>query len=141
VKKLKAGGKPLSVRVVAQGDVPAFEFDVEGQLCNGFIGDRPDLAFDWSGEADALSIYFEGDADSTLLVVAPGGDIFCNDDASADNANPMVTIPNPGSGRYAVFVGRVHPDEPVKGKLTVTDAADAAPEVLTPQPAPESDKQ
>jgi len=100
------------------------------------IGDKPDLAFDWSGEADALSIYFEGDADSTLLVVTPGGKIFCNDDASADNANPLVVIPDPAQGRYAIFVGRVHPEEQVKGKLTVTDAADAEPEILAPQPAP-----
>jgi len=136
VKKVKAGGKAQSAAITAKGDIPAFEFDIPSQICNGFIGDKPDLAFDWSGEADALSIYFEGDADSTLLVVTPGGKIFCNDDASADNANPLVVIPDPAQGRYAIFVGRVHPEEQVKGKLTVTDAADAEPEILAPQPAP-----
>ena len=136
VKKVKAGGKAQSAAITAKGDIPAFEFDIPSQICNGFIGDKPDMVFDWSGEADALSIYFEGDADSTLLVVTPGGKIFCNDDASADNANPLVVIPDPAQGRYAIFVGRVHPEETVKGKLTVTDAADAEPEILAPQPAP-----
>ncbi len=141
VKRLKTGGKTLSVRVAAKGEAPAFDFDIEGQLCNGFISEKPDLVFDWSGEADALSVYFEGDGDSTLLVVAPGGDVLCNDDASAENVNPMVIIPNPGQGRYAVFVGRVHPEDVVKGKLTVTDAADAAPEILAPLPAPAPDSE
>ncbi len=145
VKKMKAGGKAQSVRVTAKGDVPAFEFDIPDQVCNGFISEAPDMVFDWSGEADALTVFFEGDADSTLLVVGPGETVQCNDDASADNANPVVVIPNPAQGRYAVFVGRVHPDETVKGKLTVTAAPHAAPKTLAPQPAPppapESDQQ
>ena len=136
VKKIKAG-KPQTVRVSADGDTPAFEYDVPGQICNGFINDKPDLVFDWTGEADTLSIYFEGNGDATLVVVTPGRDILCNDDASEDNANPQVIIPNPAQGRYAVFVGRVHPDAPVKGKLTVTDAVDASPETLELQPAPD----
>jgi len=137
VKKLKVG-KPHTIRVTAEGDNPAFEYDVPGQLCNGFINDKPDLVFDWTGETDALTIYFEGDGDATLVVTTPGGDILCNDDANVENANPLVAIPNPAQGRYAVFVGRVHPDAPVKGKLTVTDAPDAGPETLAPQPAPAS---
>ncbi len=145
IKKMKAGGKAQSVRVTAKGDVPAFEFDIPGQICNGFISEDPDLVFDWSGEADALSIFFEGDADSTLLVVGPGETVHCNDDAAPDNANPLVVVPNPVQGRYAVFVGRVHPDKAVKGKLTVSDAPGAAPETLAPQlvpaPAPQSDQQ
>ena len=127
VKTLKTG-KPLTVRVTAKGDIPAFDFDIEGQLCNGFIPGTPDLALDWSGAADELNIFFEGDGDSTLLVVAPDGRILCNDDAAADNTNPLVTIDKPEPGRYAVFVGRVHMDEPVKGTLTATDSTDAEPE-------------
>ncbi len=130
VKTLKPG-KPLTKRVTADGDIPAFEFNIEGQICNGFIKGTPDLAFDWKEKTDQLRVFFEGDADSTLLVVTPDGQVLCNDDASAENINPLITIQAPGSGRYAVFVGRVHTDDPVKGKLTVTDIPDAEPKVQT----------
>ena len=33
----------------------------------------PDYVFEWSGTADEMAIFFEGDADSTLVVVQPGG--------------------------------------------------------------------
>jgi len=137
IKKVKAGGKAQSAAVTATGDIPAFEFNIPGQTCNGFIGDKPDMTFDWSGAADAFSVYFEGDADSTLLVVEPSGAILCNDDASPDNANPLIVVHKPTPGRYAVFVGRVHPEKAIKGKLVITDAGNAQPETLPPQPAPD----
>ena len=57
----------------------------------------------------------------------------CNDDAEAGkNLNPLVTLTNPAEGAYAVYVGRLDPTKPVKGKLTITDAADAVPAVLAP---------
>jgi len=144
VEQIQAGGEALSVDVTVEGNVPAFDYAVPGQICNGFIGQTPDLVFDWSGEADALSVYFEGDGDSTLMVVGPGERVLCNDDAAEDNANPLVIVSDPVEGRYAVFVGRVHPEETVTGVLTVTDAANAQPKVLPPSvptPSPESDKQ
>ena len=140
MKKLHAGGKARSVKVAADGDIPAFEFDIPDQICNGFISPVPDMVFDWSGTTDELKVYFEGDGDSTLLVVGPGETVSCNDDAAPGrNINPMVVIPNPAEGRYAVYVGHVVPDQPVKGKITVTDDADAQPEVLAP--SANSDKQ
>lgn len=136
IKKIKASGKDHTVQVTVDGDVPAFEFNVPDQICNGFIKEKPDYAFDLTGETDALSIYFEGDGDTSLIVVTPGGDVLCNDDAASGNANPLVVVQKPVQGRYAVFVGRIHPEEVVKGSLTITNKADAGPEVLEPQPAP-----
>ncbi|NOX61524.1 MAG: hypothetical protein GXP42_06200, partial [Chloroflexi bacterium] len=132
VESLEAG-EPFTKEVTVDGDAPAFEFDIEGQRCNGFIKAQPELAFDWSGEAGQLTIYFEGDDDTTLLVVAANGQITCNDDADAGNLNPMVTLDDPQEGRYAVFVGRVKPEVEVTGVLTVTDAADAQPQALAPK--------
>ena len=125
-------GKALSLKVTADGDIPAFEFNIPGQICNGFIKGTPDLVFDWAGGKDPMSIFFEGDKDTTLLVITPNGKILCNDDADPENMNPLVTIEKPGQGRYAVFVGRVHPEDSAKGTLTVTDVSDAGPEVLAP---------
>ncbi len=140
MKKVKAGGKARSVKTTADGDIPAFEFDIPDQVCNGFISEVPNMVFDFSGKTDALKVYFEGDADSTLLVVGPGETVSCNDDAAPGrNINPMVVIPNPVEGRYAVYVGRVTPDVEVHGKINVTDKADAQPDVLAPTPADKTD--
>ena len=141
IKRMKKGvktlkpGKALTARVTADGAVPAFEFKIEGQICNGYIKESPDLVFDWSGKSEQLNVFFEGNADSTLLVVTPDGKVLCNDDsAEGRNINPLVTITSPAKGRYAVFVGHVVADQAVKGTLTVTDKADAQPEVLEKAP-------
>ena len=129
-------GETKSVDISAEGDIPAFEFDIPGQICNGFISDKPDAVFELTGDADALSVFFEGDADSTLLIVEPGGKVLCNDDAAPGrNMNPLLILQNPTPGRYAVFVGRVRPDAAVNGTLTVSGSADAHPAVLEPKPA------
>ena len=90
--------------------------------------------FKVAGQPKQVNVYFEGDADATLLVV--GNDlktVECNDDAEAGaNLNPLVTLTNPAEGAYAVYVGRLDPTKPVKGKLTITDVADAKPAVLAP---------
>ena len=69
-----------------------------------------------------------------LLVV--GNDlktVECNDDATPGaNLNPLVTLTNPADDTYAVYVGRLDPTKPVKGKLIITDVADAVPAVLAP---------
>jgi len=140
VKHLKAGGNAKSVKTTADGDIPAFEFDIPDQVCNGYISETPNMVFDLSGKADTLSVYFEGNDDSTLLVVKPGGEVVCNDDAAAGtNLNPLVRIDNPAEGRYAVYVGRVTLDEKVSGKVTASVDPDARPEVL--EPSPKNDNQ
>lgn len=131
---LTPGAAFKPVEIEAKGTVPAFEIQVEGTQCNGYIGETPDFTFAWSGKADELRVFFEGDADTTLLVVGPNGKVSCADDvATGKNSNPLLVIPNPVEGNYAVYVGRLNSENPVTGQLTVTDAGDAAPVVLEPQ--------
>ena len=133
IVKVEAGGEPLTVEISSEGTVPAFDFTFENVQCNGFVSDFPDYVFEWTGEAEQLAIYFEGDEDSTLVVVTPGPGIACNDDAVAgDNLNPMLLISEPAEGLYAVFVGRLNQEEPVSGELTITDVASVQPEPLAP---------
>ena len=90
--------------------------------------------FKIAGQPKQVSVLFEGDADASLLVVGNNlKTVECNDDAAAGaNLNPLVTLANPAEGAYAVYVGRLDPTKPVKGKLTITDVADAVPAVLAP---------
>lgn len=130
---LTPGAEFEPVEIEAAGTVPAFELAVEGTQCNGFIGEAPDYTFAWSGATDELRIFFEGDADATLLVVGPNGTVWCADDVlTGTNSNPLLTISDPVEGNYAVYVGRLNSENPVAGQLTVTDAAGAEPVVLEP---------
>ncbi|MEZ4768257.1 MAG: hypothetical protein R2844_07515 [Caldilineales bacterium] len=131
--EIEAGGDAITATVAPTGVLPAPELQTDDALCNGLVSLTPDLAFDWSGDTDALSVFVEADADTTLLVVAPDGSVSCSDDSGeADNLNPLVTIEQPAEGRYLVWVGRLSPDSEPTGTLTVTDAADAQPEALQP---------
>jgi serine protease Do len=131
IADLKAGFETVIQKVMNEGTVPAFEIPGRAGLCNGLVNTAPDYAFDWSGEAEQLRIFFEGDSDATLLVHTPDSLFFCNDDAlGLATLNPLVEIPDPAEGLYSVFVGRVNPAEPLTGDLTVTESSELMPEVL-----------
>jgi hypothetical protein len=106
---------------VATGDV----------YCGGLITVAPSYAFEWSGQAKALGVMFEGDGDSTVIVRTSDGKFVCADDADGlANLNPLVILRGPTAGRYLVWVGRVDPAKPLTGKLTVASSADLKPAIL-----------
>jgi hypothetical protein len=128
---LKPGGGPLTKDVTASGELPAPELATGDTLCGGLVSLVPNLVFEWSGEAKALGVMFEGDGDATLLVRTPDGGFACADDAGGfSNVNPLVVIGKPAAGQYLVWVGRVDPSKPVTGKLTVASTGDLKPAVL-----------
>jgi hypothetical protein len=130
---LHAGGEPVTAEVTGEGKVPVFALPVKTKGCAGLVAAQPDYTFDWSGQSKDLRIFFESELDSTLLVVGPNGLVACSDDRQAGaNINPFVDLPNPAEGSYAVYVGRLNPAQPVKGTLTITEAADAEPVSLPP---------
>ncbi|HMN26801.1 MAG TPA: hypothetical protein PKE45_01510 [Caldilineaceae bacterium] len=131
IAELKAGFKTIKQKVSNEGAIPAFELPSKEQLCNGLLNSTPDYVFDWSGRAEQLRVFFEGERDTTLLVRTPDGSFLCNDDAPGlATLNPLVDVPNAAPGQYSVFVGRVNPAEPVSGELTVTESSELTPAVL-----------
>lgn len=78
---------------------------VEGGGCTGWIGARPDVTVTYtsSGGLD-LTISAAGSADVNLLVRAPDGRYFCDDD-SGEGLNPLLTVSSPPSGTYTIWVG------------------------------------
>ena len=62
VAALKAGQGAASTELTTEGTVAAFDIPVpEGLVCNGFINERPDYVFEWSGETPSLRVFFEGE--------------------------------------------------------------------------------
>jgi hypothetical protein len=124
----------VTVPITAAGTVPLFLFNLDNPQCNGLVSATPDYLFRWKGDAEQLRIFFEGNADATLLVFGTSGDqLACNDDATpGTNLNPLVVIDEPQEGAYGVWVGRLDSQQPVTGTLTITAAGEAAPAALAP---------
>ena len=122
---LRPGFKPVTVEVTAEGIIPLFRLpEAQNKGCGGLVTGAPSYAFKWSGETPNLNVSFEGDGDSTLMVVGVGNKlVLCNDDAVQGNPNPAIDIENPQEDIYLVYVGRLNPEKPVTGTLTVTEAA------------------
>ena len=75
-----------------------------GGQCVGYINAAaPDI--DLNYEAGSLSLHFHAvaSADTTLAVLDPDGTWYCNDDGIG--LDPVVTIRNPRSGNYNVWLG------------------------------------
>ncbi len=128
---LKAGGKPASKAITAAGDLPVPELQTGDALCSGLVSLTPDYAFDWTGDTDVLNLYVEADRDTTLFIRAPDGSTLCADDADPSNRNPLLAISQPAKGRYLVWVGRIDPNRPATGALTITEDAEAQPQALS----------
>jgi serine protease Do len=133
--EIAGGDTPITTTVVAEGETPVFTIlneDDNGVACGGLVsGAAPEFVFNYSGDSADLRIFFEGSADSSLIVV--GEEIvLCSDDSQAgENGNPLIDIVNP-SGLYGVWVGRFDATEPVTGTLTVVEATDVAPALIMP---------
>ena len=121
-------GAKASVDVTAEGLLPLFKLPAAQEKgCAGLVTGVPSYAFKWSGKTENLRVAFDGDADSTLMVVGVGGkQVLCNDDAARGSFNPAIDIPSPADDTYLVYVGRINPEKPVTGTLTVAEAAKGA---------------
>lgn len=72
--------------------------------CRGFIATAPDVRVVYSAGNYPLSIWAESSGDTTLVINAPDGRWYCDDD-SGGNLNPLVRFGRPQSGRYEIWVG------------------------------------
>jgi len=93
---------PFNVPVQAGGDVDVWE--AVGQNCRGFATTAP--SYDVTYEAGSFDLYISASSmgDATLVVNAPDGSWWCDDD-SAGSLNPGLRFDDPMSGRYDIWVG------------------------------------
>ncbi|MEZ4673940.1 MAG: hypothetical protein R2932_06810 [Caldilineaceae bacterium] len=121
---------PYTTTVVAGGELGAYNIELDNDQCTGFIDATPTFAFEWAGEADDLVLFFEADADTTLVVRDPEGAFQCNDDLDgATNLNPYLDL-TPLEGSYTIWVGGFEPSTLVTGTLTIAGSAALQPAAL-----------
>lgn len=71
--------------------------------CYGNIAAQPDFQLSYTAGDWPLRFFVTSDADTTLAVVTPSGEVLCNDDF--DGLNPSIALPTPSSGTYQVYIG------------------------------------
>lgn len=75
-----------------------------GGACVGYIyGEAPDVDLNYEAGSQSLHFYAVSNDDTTLAVLDPAGNWYCNDDGIG--LNPLVAIARPRSGNYNIWVG------------------------------------
>tara|TARA_A100001391_G_scaffold140858_1_gene98804 strand:- start:113 stop:559 length:447 start_codon:yes stop_codon:yes gene_type:complete len=88
--------------------------------CTGWVADNVDFAVYYTAGSFNLTFSASSNADTTLIIQAPNGNWYCDDD-SGNGLNPMVTIGNPTSGRYSVWIGSYRQGEYAQATLSVSE--------------------
>ena len=92
---------PYDVSVSSGGSVDASNI---GSPCTGYIASAPDVRLNYDSGSLPLYIYATSDSDTTLIVNAPDGQWYCDDDSNG-GLNPQVTFLKPQSGQYDIWIG------------------------------------
>jgi hypothetical protein len=90
--------------------------------CAGVVPATPDVVVEWTADerVDALRFFILSVGDPSLVVVTPSGEILCNDDLNPLMLDPMIEVPSPEEGRYAIYVGVFETQATFPGILVVT---------------------
>ena len=109
---LEAGGpsdadQGLGEAVVAEG------------FCAGYVTREPSYELTFEAGSSPLYISAVSDTDTTLVVNAPDGAWYCNDDD--DGLDPAVEFSDPQSGVYDIYVGRYSDGEPAPATLLISE--------------------
>jgi S1-C subfamily serine protease len=111
---------PHTVSMASGGEI---DVGYIGGECTGYAAIAPDFRLNWTGQTDALRIFFGADdgGDTTLLINRPDGSWLCNDDAAARTLDPMVVIEDAPTGQYDIWVASYSAGDFVNGTLYLTE--------------------
>jgi hypothetical protein len=93
---------PIETSVVSGGPNDASDL---GGSCVGMIAGSPDVVVNFDSNGGTLSFSHVSGGDTSLVINAPNGRYYCNDDSNG--LNPVVTFGSAASGQYDVWVGAV----------------------------------
>lgn len=92
---------PWRVDMISGGTIDASTI---ANGCVGMVARAPDLQLNYNAGSLPLIFGVISDYDTTLVINGPNGRWYCDDD-SGDGTNPLMSIPNPQTGIYDVYVG------------------------------------
>lgn len=109
---------PTTVAMAAGGSVNVGALNL-GTACRGFVASAPDVTINYSPAGRFLRIFYQSDADTTLVVRLPDGTFMCNDDYSG-RLDPLVDISAPAAGTYSIWVGAFSSASTADGTLVLS---------------------
>ncbi|WP_377923195.1 hypothetical protein [Alteraurantiacibacter lauratis] len=89
--------------------------------CAGYIANAPDVRLHYTSGSLPLIISTRSSGDTTLVVHAPDGRWYCDDDGGESGLNAMVRFNSPQSGRYAIWVGSYSSGENVQAEVAISE--------------------
>lgn len=93
---------PYVVNLQSGGNVNAASISPS---CRGFIANAPDVRLNYNSGSLPLIFSVNASADTTLVVNAPDGSWYCDDDGGNRGLNPAIRFSAPMSGQYDIWVG------------------------------------
>ena len=93
---------PVVVPLESGGHIPASNVSAS---CTGYIAEAPDVRLNYSADDLPLILSVASRSDTTLVVNAPDGRWYCNDDGGVNGLNPSIRFNRPQSGQYDIWVG------------------------------------
>ncbi|WP_299329622.1 hypothetical protein [Parasphingopyxis sp.] len=92
---------PYTVQLRSGGSIDASTIS---SSCRGYIANAPDVRLHFSAGSLPLIISAASQADTTLVINAPNGNWYCNDDGG-EGLNPSIRFDPAMSGRYEIWIG------------------------------------
>ncbi|MEQ9814840.1 MAG: peptidase S1 [Azospirillaceae bacterium] len=108
---------PFIVPITAGGTLAAESLSPQ---CRGSIANRPDVRIMYRASgALPLQFYVRSAYDTTLIVNAPDGSWWCNDDT--DGFDPAIFFSRPLSGQYDIWIGSYNRGSGLPASLYVSE--------------------
>ena len=112
---------PRTVQLRAGGNLNAQSLS---SACRGFITNAPDVRLNFTaGSSLPLILSVASGSDTTLVVNAPDGSFYCDDDGGVNGANPAVRFNSPPSGRYEIWVGTYSAGSTQPARLHISEVS------------------
>lgn len=113
-------GEPSHTNLLSGGGVDVSY--LQGS-CTGFANDSPDLRLQLDDPIGDLSVIFVAldSSDTTLIVNAPDGEWYCNDDLGSGTLDPGLWFADAQTGQYDIWVGSYYSDDMIDGVLTINN--------------------
>ncbi|MDF1769783.1 peptidase S1 [Maricaulis sp.] len=110
---------PRTVDLVLDARIDAST--VSAPDCHGFVAsEQPDVALYYNAGPFPLILSASAEQDMTLIVNAPDGEWYCDDD-SGSGLNPSIRFGEPASGNYDIWVGRHIGPGPATARLSISE--------------------
>lgn len=117
---LSAGFTPDPYRVDLMSGGPVNSAERLGGNCPGFIADAPDFDLYYNAGSLPLILSVHARSDTTLVVHAPDGQWYCDDDSGA-GVNPKLRFAAPQSGLYDIWIGSYDPGSNAPAQLKISE--------------------